>query len=981
MRTLALALLFCVSNAFPGALLTAYRTDDAPTMDGRLDDACWRSALATSPFVLATADGLPSERTVARFAWDDTNLYVAIEAFEGMLAPALNMLHKVPAKAEGKDANVFSDDSVEVFLQPPQGDYYHFGANSGKGSYDGRGKGSGWDSSWRCASRRGDKSYVVEMSIPFADLGAKPEEGWRLNVTRHRPQAERELSTWCGLRGGFHQPEAFGTLLFADSGPSLGEISVKAAGQGFEVSVVAGARIMLEAELTVGGKRKVGRTSGRGLLKLALAPPHDVVVNQIGCVYRVRSGEVLFAESAMVVRTLAASLAELVLDTRNADAVMWLNGGALRMDGKGVFQLALQSGLNILAIEAKARGSNPAFTPVVSALGRTLPLRWRVADGMMADWQRHAPSADDPFLSEVRTFWKMRGFWDARENEACSAVAVIYVGAPRQPLFPKTDHFNVPSGSTQLLRTYLELPPDAPSEGWRLILEAPMSLDCTAVDAFGAGAGARIVKGGKLRVDGVKLRRHEVVFERRPGSGMELSICWRDAGGHTICYQPAITAGGTHDWLHMTAKVTAPKGAKGARPLIIKWQNRGYMGTFWVDNVVFRRADSDENLLELGTFDEPAWKRSFPLEGVAGSKCFKVVGKADQKHRQQACWVMQEDHPEVEEGIEYIVELDVKCEKMGSTSSAPLVGVLMRDRGAKVGVALPLFTYFEALGGSVIGMPRRSTVRILPALRDVRPKRARLSPCYYGPRFSTPEIEAAFAENAWKSGMTWTYGKAGNGVVSELAPRGLKTFWSMSWHAWQAPAGTREYLDEHPEIGAIDFKGKPKASTVCPTWLLGDSEGAQTMLQALENWILDTLNTGDYFGANWDLEQPVVDPPTFCVCRRCQTAFRAFAKLSATDKLDPNSILANHRAAWTDFRCEQNAQMAGRLRAMCRKANVPVEFSMYSGYQSKRTKEHYGVDWARLAPHLDFAIAGYGGGRERIRATVKALNGVPLMGG
>jgi len=54
---------------------------------------------------------------------------------------------------------------------------------------------------------------------------------------------------------------------------------------------------------------------------------------------------------------------------------------------------------------------------------------------------------------------------------------------------------------------------------------------------------------------------------------------------------------------------------------------------------------------------------------------------------------------------------------------------------------------------------------------------------------------------------------------------------------------------------------------------------------------------------------------------------------------------------------------------------------MYSGYQGKRTREHYGVDWARLAPHLDFAIAGYGGDRARIVDTLEALDGVPFMGG
>jgi hypothetical protein len=73
--------------------------------------------------------------------------------------------------------------------------------------------------------------------------------------------------------------------------------------------------------------------------------------------------------------------------------------------------------------------------------------------------------------------------------------------------------------------------------------------------------------------------------------------------------------------------------------------------------------------------------------------------------------------------------------------------------------------------------------------------------------------------------------------------------------------------------------------------------------------------------------------------------------------------------------------MAGHIKRILSKADRPVEFSLYSGYQGKRTKEHYGVDWALMAPHLDLAIAGYGGGRTEIRDTMAALGDVPFMGG
>jgi hypothetical protein len=36
-----------------------------------------------------------------------------------------------------------------------------------------------------------------------------------------------------------------------------------------------------------------------------------------------------------------------------------------------------------------------------------------------------------------------------------------------------------------------------------------------------------------------------------------------------------------------------------------------------------------------------------------------------------------------------------------------------------------------------------------------------------------------------------------------------------------------------------------------------------------------------------------------------------------------------------------------------------IEFSVYSGYQCRQTRERYGVDWELLSPHLALGIAAY----------------------
>jgi len=185
------------------------------------------------------------------------------------------------------------------------------------------------------------------------------------------------------------------------------------------------------------------------------------------------------------------------------------------------------------------------------------------------------------------------------------------------------------------------------------------------------------------------------------------------------------------------------------------------------------------------------------------------------------------------------------------------------------------------------------------------------------------------------------------------------------------------FLEEHPEVLAVDFDGNRLEDIVCPTWLLADGE---PVMSELERQILEVLNSHPLDAVDWDLEHPVIDPPTFCTCARCLAAFRQFAGLDAGEPLGPQILLEQYPDEWTHFRCAQNAQMAGRLRDIVHRADRPVEFSVYSGFQSERTRKHYGVDWALLAPHIDFGIAGYGGDFERVRATVAALGDTPFMG-
>jgi len=972
------ALLHTVPPATAQALLTAYRTGTPPTLDGSLDDSCWRQASITSMFLSAQATGLPEAQTQVRACWDEANLYLGVEAFEPFLNPKLNMLHAVKAGQTGPDANVFRDDCFEVFLRPDGRATFHFAANSGTGTYDARDGDSSWNCAWQCVPHRGAESYVLEIAVPFAALGARPAGEWRANFCRERT-AVTELSTWSGLQGAFNQPEAFGTLRFAETGPALGEVRLTRAENALELhATMAGTQsAALEARVTAGKHAATASAQGSGNAELQVRVGLPEAATRSGRAtlqYALRQGDQVVVRSAGVPQLIAAGVVRLSLAPRDAEVAAFLNGKPVAA-AAGEARLDLAAGLNVIAVEATARGDAAAVAPKLEAAGRALTPRWLTrATPPVEGWRQALPGEGWNGVER-----RGEGIWAPGKPQQAFFACGVYVGDPTPQFFPKQDVCYLPRGSKQLMRVYLHAPIDMPQDGYRMVVEAPAGLKYVAAEPI-TGGNPVVAQAGTTETDGQKLARYHVTYGLMPRQGFELAMRWGDKANTTLAYEPTLSAGGTFGWRHLSMEVTPPLGAVSAHPLIIKWQNRGITGTFWVDNVSFHEKGADKNLLSLGAFDEPEYGKHGLLvpEGPDGSKCVRIVSTPQGADKQQAFWVDKESTVAVDPAKTYVIELDLRCERLGSPHGKPLCGLLFETPVEMAEGEYAAYTYFESLDGTLTELPQRSRVVVLPPLKDVRPQRARISPCYYSSLFRNDEVAKAYAENCRAAGIAWTYGKVNNNVVPELLPLGHKVFLSIGWEPWHALIEMRPFLEAHPELRAQDFGGKPLENVFCPTWLLTD--GGE-MIAHLQKWLLNTVNTEPYAGANWDVEQPVVDPPTFCTCPRCLTAFRKFAGLPADAPLDPDTILKQHRAQWTDFRCGQNAELAGHLKKALSKADRPVEFSLYSGYEGTHTREHYGVDWKKMAPHLDFGIAGYGGDRASVRATLDALGEVPFMGG
>eukprot|EP00798_Chlamydomonas_sp_ICE-L_P012436 gene12436-15635_t len=208
-----------------------YRTDTAPSITGRLDEAMWQAAEWTDEFVDVQGPDLPTPwyRTQVKMLWDDVYLYIGAK-MEDPHPWADLTLH---------DSRVFHDNAFEVFIDP-DGDnhmYYEVEVNavdtifdllmvkpyrdggpaltafetvrsSEPTQWDGP---TGWAPLKRAVHVDGtvndgsaeSKGWSVEMALPWSILcqaamrACPPSDGdkWRINFSRMQWSVEWDTSS------------------------------------------------------------------------------------------------------------------------------------------------------------------------------------------------------------------------------------------------------------------------------------------------------------------------------------------------------------------------------------------------------------------------------------------------------------------------------------------------------------------------------------------------------------------------------------------------------------------------------------------------------------------------------------------------------------------------------------------------------------------------------------------------------------------
>jgi hypothetical protein len=200
--------------------LRAFKTEIPIPIDGDL--AKWRGA-DTVTFAGKSLAGHPRRATVYAL-WDKENLYLAFDVSSS----------KLQASVRERDGDkLWEDDGVEFLIDAsshrtkeflPDDFSYHI--NILNAVYDDRGTPSGQaDPLWNGNAQHlvrilDDYHYVVQVSIPWTEIGIEPAEGHTVvgidfGVNGKDPESGAyDYFDWCGLKI-FHDPSGFGQLLLA----------------------------------------------------------------------------------------------------------------------------------------------------------------------------------------------------------------------------------------------------------------------------------------------------------------------------------------------------------------------------------------------------------------------------------------------------------------------------------------------------------------------------------------------------------------------------------------------------------------------------------------------------------------------------------------------------------------------------------------------------------------------------------------------
>jgi hypothetical protein len=225
-RAAVLLILFCsaVSSSFSQSpkQLPAHRTTSAIIIDGKLDDAAWKTAPLATDFVelrpVAFRKETHENRTEVYLLYDDAGIYFGGFCHE-------RSRDSVQTDLAGRD-NLGSSDFIgivfdtyndkingfEYFVTPLN---EQMDAKQTPPSGNGNDEDFSWNAVWKSGTEIRNDGWTFEFFIPYSAIrfSKKPKQDWGLNIVRRRQQLGRQLfwNPIDPIKNGFMPQEGFWT--------------------------------------------------------------------------------------------------------------------------------------------------------------------------------------------------------------------------------------------------------------------------------------------------------------------------------------------------------------------------------------------------------------------------------------------------------------------------------------------------------------------------------------------------------------------------------------------------------------------------------------------------------------------------------------------------------------------------------------------------------------------------------------------------
>ena len=186
----------------PPSMATATRAARAPTIDGVDDDAVWPTSTAITRFRMfdPTEDAEPTFATEARIAYDASNLYVFVRAFDPHPDSIIALLSRRDVRTTSDQIKVI----VDSYHDRRTG--YEFAVNPGGVrrdfyTYDDGSEDVSWNAVWDVATRIDSLGWTAEFRIPLSQLRYSPAPSHTFGMMIIREVSRRnERFSWPVLR-------------------------------------------------------------------------------------------------------------------------------------------------------------------------------------------------------------------------------------------------------------------------------------------------------------------------------------------------------------------------------------------------------------------------------------------------------------------------------------------------------------------------------------------------------------------------------------------------------------------------------------------------------------------------------------------------------------------------------------------------------------------------------------------------------------